>query len=88
MLSQVIRHSRGLNCTLAFCSDLRTAGVDCVTLGQYMQPTKWHLKVSVMYEGCGSTVSRQLVSRDNFIVTKKRHFENRGEVIVFRMMSN
>jgi len=25
--------------------DLRTAGVDCVTLGQYMQPTKMHLKV-------------------------------------------
>lgn len=26
-------------------SDLRTAGVDCITLGQYMQPTKRHLKV-------------------------------------------
>ncbi|XP_028039329.1 lipoyl synthase, mitochondrial-like, partial [Bombyx mandarina] len=26
-------------------SDLREAGVDCVTLGQYMQPTKKHLKV-------------------------------------------
>ncbi|KAK4886105.1 hypothetical protein RN001_002376 [Aquatica leii] len=25
--------------------DLRNAGVDCVTLGQYMQPTKRHLKV-------------------------------------------
>ena len=25
--------------------DLRTAGVDCVTLGQYMQPTRMHLKV-------------------------------------------
>lgn len=25
--------------------DLRRAGVDCVTLGQYMQPTKRHLKV-------------------------------------------
>ena len=25
--------------------DLRGAGVDCVTLGQYMQPTKRHLKV-------------------------------------------
>jgi lipoic acid synthetase len=25
--------------------DLRSSGVDCVTLGQYMQPTKWHLKV-------------------------------------------
>lgn len=25
--------------------DLRLAGVDCVTLGQYMQPTKRHLKV-------------------------------------------
>ncbi|XP_065885139.1 lipoyl synthase, mitochondrial-like [Dysidea avara] len=25
--------------------DLRTAGVDCATLGQYMQPTKRHLKV-------------------------------------------
>jgi len=26
-------------------SDLRTVGVDCLTLGQYMQPTKRHLKV-------------------------------------------
>ncbi|KAJ8950988.1 hypothetical protein NQ318_006372 [Aromia moschata] len=26
-------------------TDLRTAAVDCVTLGQYMQPTKRHLKV-------------------------------------------
>lgn len=26
-------------------ADLRSAGVDCVTLGQYMQPTRWHLKV-------------------------------------------
>lgn len=26
-------------------TDLRTAGVECVTLGQYMQPTKRHLKV-------------------------------------------
>lgn len=26
--------------------DLREAGVDCVTLGQYMQPTKRHLKVT------------------------------------------
>lgn len=25
--------------------DLREAGVDCLTLGQYMQPTKTHLKV-------------------------------------------
>lgn len=25
--------------------DLRNSGVDCVTLGQYIQPTKWHLKV-------------------------------------------
>ena len=26
-------------------TDLRENGVDCVTLGQYMQPTKKHLKV-------------------------------------------
>lgn len=26
-------------------SDLQGANVDCVTLGQYMQPTKKHLKV-------------------------------------------
>ncbi len=25
--------------------DLRSVGVDCVTLGQYMQPTGYHLKV-------------------------------------------
>ena len=28
-----------------FPADLRNSGVDCVTLGQYIQPTKWHLKV-------------------------------------------
>ena len=27
-------------------TDLREAKVDCVTLGQYMQPTKLHLKVT------------------------------------------
>lgn len=26
-------------------TDLRKVGVDCLTLGQYMQPTKRHLKV-------------------------------------------
>lgn len=29
--------------------DLRQAGVDCVTLGQYVQPTKRHLKVSYQW---------------------------------------
>ena len=28
-----------------YSADLRNSGVDCVTLGQYIQPTKWHLKV-------------------------------------------
>ena len=28
-------------------TDLREANVDCVTLGQYMQPTRLHLKVIV-----------------------------------------
>lgn len=28
-------------------NDLRTAGVDCLTLGQYMQPTKRHLQVRI-----------------------------------------
>lgn len=27
-------------------TDLREAGVDCLTLGQYMQPTKRHLRVA------------------------------------------
>lgn len=27
-------------------TDLRSAGVDCLTLGQYMQPTKRHLRVA------------------------------------------
>ncbi len=27
-------------------ADLRLAGVDCVTLGQYIQPTRRHLKVN------------------------------------------
>jgi lipoic acid synthetase len=26
-------------------TDLRSVGVDCLTIGQYMQPTKRHLKV-------------------------------------------
>lgn len=30
---------------LIFFLDLREVGVECVTLGQYMQPTKRHLKV-------------------------------------------
>ena len=29
--------------------DLRKADVDCVTLGQYIQPTKYHLKVSLQH---------------------------------------
>lgn len=29
-------------------SDLRQAGVDCVTLGQYIQPTRRHLKVVIV----------------------------------------
>ena len=28
-------------------NDLREVGVDCLTLGQYMQPTKRHLKVNL-----------------------------------------
>lgn len=34
-----------LSLSLSPPTDLRSAGVDCVTLGQYMQPTKLHLKV-------------------------------------------
>lgn len=34
-----------LTVCLKYISDLRSAGVDCLTLGQYMQPTKRHLKV-------------------------------------------
>lgn len=34
-----------LSLSLSSPADLRSAGVDCVTLGQYMQPTKMHLKV-------------------------------------------
>lgn len=30
-------------------AELRDAGVDCLTLGQYMQPTKRHLKVNILY---------------------------------------
>ena len=30
---------------LLYFLDLRAVGVDCLTLGQYMQPTKRHLKV-------------------------------------------
>lgn len=29
--------------------ELKEAGVDCVTLGQYMQPTKRHLKVQYFF---------------------------------------
>ena len=28
-------------------TDLRKIDVDCITLGQYMQPTKRHIKVSL-----------------------------------------
>lgn len=31
--------------TFKYFLDLHASGVDCVTLGQYMQPTKKHLKV-------------------------------------------
>ena len=31
--------------TLFCTADLKEHGVDCVTFGQYMQPTKRHLKV-------------------------------------------
>ena len=31
---------------LLVSKDLRAVGVDCLTLGQYMQPTKRHLKVT------------------------------------------
>ena len=31
---------------MSLLSDLRSAGVSCLTLGQYMQPTKRHLKVA------------------------------------------
>lgn len=30
--------------------DLRDAGVDCLTLGQYLQPTKRHMKVESYVE--------------------------------------
>ena len=35
-----------LNISFLWPTDLREAKVDCVTLGQYMQPTKLHLKVT------------------------------------------
>ena len=38
-----------LSLSLSSPADLRSAGVDCVTLGQYMQPTKMHLKVYMAY---------------------------------------
>ena len=34
------------NTSFLLLTDLREAKVDCVTLGQYMQPTKLHLKVT------------------------------------------
>lgn len=37
-------HNQVFNASFSF-PDLRAVGVDCVTLGQYMQPTKRHLKV-------------------------------------------
>ncbi|XP_075972350.1 lipoyl synthase, mitochondrial [Anticarsia gemmatalis] len=42
--------------------DLREAGVDCVTLGQYMQPTKRHLKV---FEYVTPTKFKQWEDRGN-----------------------
>ncbi len=54
---QVRKTMEGINCqklewrisiliVFDVSQDLRAAGVDCVTLGQYMQPTKRHLKVT------------------------------------------
>lgn len=34
---------------LCLVAELRDSGVDCLTLGQYMQPTKRHLKVQQQY---------------------------------------
>jgi len=36
---------QGLGAQEALMEELRNVGVDCLTLGQYMQPTKRHLKV-------------------------------------------
>lgn len=41
----ISNHLQELFSLLRPVSDLKAAGVDCVTLGQYMQPTKRHLKV-------------------------------------------
>ena len=36
---------RSISANNLFLTDLRAANVDCVTLGQYMQPTKRHMRV-------------------------------------------
>jgi len=36
------------NKRMKMLSDLRDIGVDCLTLGQYMQPTRRHLKVQIL----------------------------------------
>lgn len=49
LLSFVIHTLQGVGETddevLETMIDLRAAGVDCLTLGQYLQPTKRHMKV-------------------------------------------
>ena len=42
-----------------FLSDLRKIDVDCITLGQYMQPTKRHLKVSSLSLNTSNTLHHE-----------------------------
>lgn len=49
------------DCCCGDVAELREAGVDCLTLGQYMQPTKRHLKVSPPH--CRSSQVRFIVCR-------------------------
>ena len=39
--------------------ELRTSAVDCVTLGQYMRPTKKHMKVGLFLVFCVWTIDRK-----------------------------
>lgn len=54
---------------ISFLSELRAINVDCVTLGQYMQPTKRHLKV---FWHCKNSIN--LINLSHTLFSKSRFF--------------
>lgn len=72
--------------------DLRTAGVDCLTLGQYMQPTKRHLKVKEYVTPERFDEWRQLGDELGFLYTASgplvRSSYKAGEFLIKKLARN